>query len=49
MLILIFNDIQYLQEVVFSLEEGSKGQNHCFYHSTKQSPPIKVSDLHLTP
>ena len=28
MLILILSDIQYLQKVVFSFEEGSNGQNH---------------------
>ena len=28
MLILILVDIQYLQNVVFSFEQGSNGQNH---------------------
>ena len=28
MLVLILTDVQYLQNVVFSLEKGSDGQNH---------------------
>ena len=28
MLILVLNDVQYIQNVVFSFEKGSMGQNH---------------------
>ena len=41
MLILIFVDVQYLQNVVLSLEKGSNGQNHSLsesQHSVKISP-----------
>ena len=41
MIILILSDIQYLQKVAFSFEEGSNGQNHCSlgsHHAIKKSP-----------
>ena len=41
MLILIFSDIEYLQEVVSSFEEGSNGQSHCSLHPIKNHPPGK--------
>ena len=52
MLILILSDIQYLQKVFFSFEEGSNGQNHCSSGShtqLKKSPTSKISDPSLTP
>ena len=40
MLGLILIDIQYLQNVVFSLENGSNGQNHTpGSHHLKKNPP----------
>ena len=41
MLISILSDIQYLQEVFLSFEEGSNVQNHCSHHPIKNSPPVK--------
>ena len=35
MLIFILSYIQYLQEIIFSFEEGSNGQNHCSHHPIK--------------
>ena len=44
MLILLLSDIQYLQEVVYSFEEGSNVQNHCSRHPIEKSPLSKISD-----
>ena len=44
MLILILNDVQYLQNVAFSFEKGSNGQNHSSsdsHHLMKKFPLAK--------
>ena len=44
MLILIFIDVQYIQNVVFSFQKGSNGLNDSsldFYHPSKKIPPAK--------
>ena len=44
MLILILIDVQYLQNVISSFDEGSKGQNHSLpdsYHPIK-NPPANI-------
>ena len=43
MLILLLSDIQYLQEVFYSFEEGSNVQNHCSRHPIEKSPLSKIS------
>ena len=46
MLILILIDVQCLQNVVFSFEKGSNGQNHSLsdsYQLIKKSPAVKFS------
>ena len=46
MLILILIDIQYTQNVVFSFEKGSNGQNHSssvYYHLIKNIPQQNFS------
>ena len=46
MLILNLSDIQYLQKVVFSFDEGSNSQNHCSsdVHHPIKPPTRKMSD-----
>ena len=47
MLILI--DVQYLQNVLFSFEKGSNGENHSLtdsYHPMKKSPQQNISSPH---
>ena len=46
MLILISIDVQYLQNIVFSFEKGSDGQNYSLdsHHPIKNSLPSKMSE-----
>ena len=47
MLMLILIDVQYLQNVLFSFEKGSNGENHSLtdsYHPMKKSPS-RISHL----
>lgn len=48
MLILIFINVQYLQDVAFSFEEGLNGQNHSlsdFHYGIKKSASVKFPIL----
>ena len=47
MLILVLIDIQYLQYVDFSFEEGSNGQNHSFSDTHHPIRNVPIPKLYL--